>query len=261
MSDMLHPPFESVFAQALRDPAAPVPDRIFVEGNAKLERRFAVHRNNVIAGLIECLQSKFPAVEKLVGEEFFATMARAFVVREPPHTPVLSAYGDDFPAFIAAFAPARELVYLPDVARLEAARTRAYHAADAVPVDAAEFAALDWANRGADLGAVRLALHPSAEIVRSAHPIVTIWAMNCGERELRPIEDWRSEDALVVRSRLDVEVRLLLPGGACFLLALAAGRPLGEAVETAMTADPEFDLTPNLTGLIEASAVVEIILP
>ncbi len=220
-------------------------------------RRFAVHRNNVVAGLVKALQTRFPAVRKIVGEDFFAAMARIFVAQRPPRTPILAIYGDEFATFIAAFEPARELAYLADVARLEAARTRAYHAADAAPVERGEFAALD-PNA---VGRIRVALHPSIEIVRSSHPIVTIWAMNSGARELAPIDDWRAEDALVVRASLDVEVRALPPGGAAFLVALAGGRSLGEAAGAALADDPEFDLTRNLAGLIGSDLVTAIILP
>jgi len=125
-----------------------------------------------------------PVVEKIVGEEFFVAMARVFVTEQPPRSPVLATFGDSFPAFVAAFEPARELPYLADVAQLEAARTRAYHAADATPVDASRFSTLD-ANT---VGDVVVELLPSTEIVRSPHPIVTIWAMNAGERDLAPIE-------------------------------------------------------------------------
>ncbi len=74
--------------------------------------------------------------------------------------------------------------------------------------------------------------------------------MNSGALTLAPIEDWRGEDALVARPHLEVEVRLLLPGGAAFLHALAAGRPLGAAAERALAECPQFDLTGNLAGLI-----------
>ena len=75
--------------------------------------------------------SRFPVVEKIVGEEFFAAMARALRASIRRVRRCLSGYGDEFPAFVAAFEPAREFAYLADVARLEAARTRAFHAADA----------------------------------------------------------------------------------------------------------------------------------
>ena len=177
---MIPTPFETSFARALLDPQAPMPFGVGTENNATPVRRFAVHRNNVVAGLIGTLRARFPAVEKIVGEEFFAAMARVFVTATPPRTPVLTTYGDEFADFIAAFEPARELAYLADVARLEAARTRAYHAADAVPIDTNRFAALD-PDAVSD---IRVNLHPSAEIVRSRHPIVTIWAMNSSELEL-----------------------------------------------------------------------------
>jgi hypothetical protein len=238
--------FELSFAQALLDPKAPVPEGVMAPDGRSAARRFAVHRNNVVSGLVKALEGRFPAVVKIVGREFFAAMARAFVVERPPCSPLLARFGDTFADFIAAFEPAGELPYLPDVARLEAARTRAYHAADVTPVGAKELAALGIQVAGG----LRFALHPSLEIVRSEHPIVTIWEMNCGERALEPIEAWHPEDALIVRPYLDVEVRLLPPGGASFLRALAAGRTLGEAAEATLAECPQFDLTANLAGLV-----------
>jgi hypothetical protein len=250
-------PFETFFADAMLNADQPIPCGITAHNAAVPARRFAVYRNNVLAGLGKALKSRFPVVEKIVGEEFFATMALVFVREQPPRSPQLATYGDVFPAFIAAFEPARELPYLADVARLEAARTRSYHAADATPVGAGHFAAL---NTHA-VGGIRVGMHPSTEIVRSPYPIVTIWAMNSGEQELAPIENWRGEDALVSRPYLEVEVRALPPGGAAFLLALAAGWPLGEAAEAALADDPNFDLTGNLAGLIGSGLVRDIVVP
>src|ERR1700730_4864919 len=188
-------PLEASFADALLNADRPVPYGITAHNAAVPTRRFAVYRNNVVVGLGKALKSRFPVVEKIVGEEFFAAMAGVFVKEQPPRSPVLAIYGDEFPAFIAVFEPARGLPYLADVARLEATRTRSYHAADATPLGAEHFAAFD---RHA-VGAIRVDMHPSTGIVRSAYPIVTIWAMNSGEQELAPIDDWRGEDALVAR--------------------------------------------------------------
>lgn len=249
--------FQMSFADALLNADRPIPHGVITPNVASPARRFAVYRNNVVSGLVKALERRFPVVEKIVGDEFFAAMAGVFVTEQPPRSPLLAAYGDSFPAFVATFEPARELPYLADVARLEAARTRAYHAADATPVGADQFAALD----GEVAGDLRIAMHPSSEIVRSAFPIVTIWAMNSGEQELAPVEDWRREDALVARPYLDVQVRRLPPGGAAFLLALAAGRSIGEAAQAALADDTDFDLTCNLAGLIGSGLAREIIIP
>jgi Putative DNA-binding domain len=247
-------PFESSFAKALLDVEQPIPLGINAPGAAVPTRRFAVHRNNMVAGLVKVLRGRFPVVEKIVGDEFFGAMAHAFVVEHPPRSPLLASYGDDFAGFITGFAPACQLAYLADVARIEAARTRAYRAADVSPVDPGRFAALDAGT----VGAIRVEMHPSVEIIRSPHPIVTIWAMNSGERTLAPIEHWCREDALVARPYLDVEIRSLPPGGAAFLLALASGRPLGEAAQDAFADAPGFDLAANVTGLIGWGVVKRI---
>jgi hypothetical protein len=250
-------PFEASFADALLNADQPIPSGITAHNAAVPTRRFAVYRNNVVVGLGKALKSRFPVVEKIVGEEFFAAMARVFVLEQPPRSPLLATYGDEFAAFIAAFEPARELPYLADVARLEAARTRSYHAADAAPIDARQLATLDTC----DVGSIRIGMHPSIEIVRSPYPIVAIWAMNSGEQELAPIQNWRSEDALIARPYLEVEVRALPPGGAAFLLALAGGRILSDAAEAALADDPNFDLTGNIAGLIGSGLVRDIVLP
>jgi hypothetical protein len=246
---------QRAFAQALLDPTAPIPDGIASHDVPGATRRFAVHRNNVVSGLVKALAARFPAVEKIVGRDFFAAMAHAFVVERPPRSPLLANYGDEFPDFISPFAPARELPYLADVARIEAARSRAYHAADATPVGASQFAALDVSA----LRGLRFDLHPSFEIVCSQHPIVTIWAMNSGARALAPIEAWSAEDALIVRPYLDVEIRQLPPGGAMLLRTLADGRSLGEAIDSAQADCAEFDLTGNLAGLIGWGLVRRVI--
>ena len=237
--------FQSAFASALLDLEEPPPAGAGA-GAADRQRRFAVHRNNMVAGLVKALGARFPATVKIVGGEFFDAMARAFVLAHPPRSPRLACYGDAFPDFIDAFTPAREVVYVADVARIEAARTRAYHAADAAPVGADAFAAL----ASEVLSGIRVQLHPSVEIVRSPHPIVTIWAMNSGEQALAPIENWRGEDALVARPYLEVNVHVLPPGGAEFLHALAAGRTLGEAAQLALEARPQFNLTDNVAALM-----------
>src|ERR1700756_534387 len=101
-------PFEVSFAGALLDTEHPIPCGITAH-NAAPTRRFAVYRNNVVAGLVKALKSRFPVVKKIVGQEVFAAMARVFVAERPPRSPVLAIYGDEFAAFIAAFEPEREL--------------------------------------------------------------------------------------------------------------------------------------------------------
>lgn len=222
---------QSDFAAALRDPDLPVPPDLAPEG------RFAVYRNNVMSGLSTALAAGFPAVQAIVGADFFAAMAQAYIRAHPPRSPVLLQYGDSFGDFIAGFAPAASLPYLPDVARLEAAHTRVFHAADAAPLPATALAQID-AGR---LEQLRLTLHPASAVIRSAHPVATIWLMNTGALPLAEIADWRNEDTLLCRPALAVTLLRLAPGQASFIAALQQEACLAPAIAAAFADDSGFD--------------------
>lgn len=175
------------FAQALLDGSAPGPA---LRSNAG--GRFNVYRNTYRITLRNALRTTFPAVERLVGVEYFAALAAAFAEHHPPRSPIMACYGDAFPDFVEQFAPLAGFPYLADVARVEYARVQAYHAADAVGFDlageAAAMIALDHPVR----------LHPSVSIIASAHPVHSIWQAQVREDDLAQ-PDWRAETALVWR--------------------------------------------------------------
>jgi len=244
---------ERDFAEAVLDAEAAVPPGVTREAGGVPARRFGVYRNNVYASLIDLLAGRFPVVVRLVGEEFFRAMARVYVTREPPASPVLIRYGAGFPRFIASFAPASPVPYLADTAALEWAWHKAYHAADAAPLALGELAgATDRA------GDAVLSLHPSLSVVRSAYPIVSILEAHAPNGEATAIQLTRPEDALVARPRLEVEIRRLAPGGARFILALEEGRSMEDAANAASTETPDFDLTANLAGLFASSVITGI---
>lgn len=248
-------PFEStvdVFARALSDPARPVPPGTKGRAGRPDARRFAVYRNNVAVGLIGAIEARYPVTRRLVGDDFFRAMASAFVAEQKPRSPVLIHYGAGFPDFVERFEPAREVVYLADVGRLENAWVEAYHAAEA---PALAPAALGEIDRG-DFGAVRFSPHPAARLLRFSHPAASIWAAHQGTGEPRPPERWRAEDALVARPGADVMVRILPPGGYEFARALFAGATLAEAAEA--PALEGFDPGSHVVGLLEAGAIETI---
>jgi hypothetical protein len=172
---------------------------------------------------------------------------------------ILAFYGEAFPDFIAGFEPAASLPYLADVARLEMARVRAFHAADAEPVsEAAVTRALAQAERSGEL---RLALHPSVAVLGSAFAMVSLWAAHQGEGDLAAIDTDAGEHALVLRQGLEVLVLRLPPGAPEFLHALQRGRPLAEAAATALDAAAGFDLSAALALCLGHGAITAIDFP
>ncbi|MFO1298984.1 MAG: DNA-binding domain-containing protein [Burkholderiaceae bacterium] len=133
---------------------------------------FAVYRNTVVTGCIDALAANYPAVVRLVGDEWFRAAAAVHVRRAPPSHPCLFDYGDGFAEFLAAFAPAAGLPYLPDIARLDRLWTEAHLAADEPPLDASRVAAL----APGELARTVLAPHASARWAWfDRNPTWSIW--------------------------------------------------------------------------------------
>ncbi|MGY4304637.1 hypothetical protein ACVIJ6_001880 [Bradyrhizobium sp. USDA 4369] len=242
------------FAAALLSPQRPTPATVTAPRGKAAHRRFNVYRNNVMVSLIEALAATFPAVQRITGVDFFRAMARAHIRETPPTSPLLFAYGRDFPAFIARYEHAAAMPFLIDVARIERAWLDAYHAADAAPLDAAALAQIP-PERLAD---VRFSAHPATAIVCSDFAAVTIFAANRSDAPVPRIDGSVPEDGLITRPELDIVVRQLPPGGAAFAGRLIGGRTLGAAAEAAFDAAPDFDLATNLAGLLEAGAFTDI---
>ncbi|HTO80318.1 MAG TPA: DNA-binding domain-containing protein, partial [Methylocystis sp.] len=225
-------PFDFVdFAAALLDPALPPPCGL-------PESRFAIHRNNVVFGLIEALGARFPVCRRLLGAECFDATAALFARQEPPRCAVLHEYGEGFAEFLEAFPAFAEFDYLGDMARFEAAMGRAYHAADATPLAPAFLANL----KPEELSRSTLTLHPSLEIIASRRPVLSIWRAHQGDGppQIGSLEG--GEEALILRPDLDVETHLLPLGGRVFMTAILEERTLGEAIARALRSAADFDL-------------------
>lgn len=239
---------QAAFAVALGEPDQPVPDDIRrAEPGTAQTRRFDVYRNNVTVAAIDALRDIYPAVQKLVGDEFFRACARVYFEHAKPASPVMHRYGADFGAFLDDFPPAQSVPYLGDVARLEYVRLQAYHAADAAPIGLADLAALP----ADQIDKAVLIVHPSVGLVRSRYPAVSLWGASTGLVGSETVDMDCAEDALVVRLGYEVETLGLSPGGGAFLAAVMAGCTLGDAAAQAAKDSADFQLHRHLAGLFE----------
>lgn len=212
---------------------------------------FAVYRNTVMRGCIDALQANYPAVARLVGEEWFRAAAAIHVHEALPTDPTLLRYGAAFADFLARFEPAAELPYLPGVARLDRYWTEAHVAPTADALDPAAVAGLAPAT----LAATVLRPHPAARWAWFADaPIYTIWSRNRAAEPCDAQFDWQPEGALLVRPRDAVEWVALDAAGCAFLDVCAAGGTLAEAAQAALEVQGNADLARLMSTLLEAGA-------
>jgi hypothetical protein len=202
--------------------------------------RFEVYRRNVQAGLARALAARFPVVQALVGEAFFMAMAREFATHHPPASPVLIEFGHALPDFLRGFAPAASVPYLADVAALETARTDAWHAPELPMADPADL-------QGDDLAELRLMLQPSLRLVRSPHPVLSIWQRHA---DSGVAVAWAPQSVAVFRQGRGVVQEAVAPDMAAFLGGLLAGAAIGTAFHLAVGTGPDFDATAAFAWLL-----------
>jgi hypothetical protein len=207
-----------------------------------------VYRNNYRGNLHDALAGSYPVIEQLVGKEFFRQLTRAYVEQNVSRSGNLHNYGEQMSAFVATFLPAKQLVYLPDVAALEWACHCAYFAADAGTLDTDKLSRLEqehYAN-------LVLVSHPASHVVRSRYPIAAIWHAH----QPGAPGDFRIDlesgpcIALVIRNDDVVLVSEMAEADAEWLSSIRAGNTLGEATAGTVERYPDFDLQAGLASLV-----------
>lgn len=240
------------FHTALRQPQIDIPAGLVDEAGAPAGRRFNVYRNNVTTSLMDALGDGFPVIAKLLGEENFRNLAREYQAAHPPSSPLMIFFGEAFPQFLADFAPLAKIPYLSDVAKLEIALRKSYHAADATAMAPARLGALSEEQ----LLAARVKLAPSVRVVTSPWPIVGIWKLNSVEGAEKPVA--RAECALVTRPEFDPMPELITPADAACLLTLQKGQTLADALAAAQAQDENHDFGRLLGRLLAQNAIVDL---
>jgi hypothetical protein len=238
---------QDAFRAGLLDPETPAPIGLQNPDGAQATKRFDVYRNNVAVSLSDALETAFPVIRKLVGDNFFRAMAGVYLRKHPPKSPLMMFYGDAMPQFLRRFSPAQSLSYLPDIAKLELAMRHAYHAADSQSVDPQVLGAL----APDALLASRLRLAPAVHIVASDFPIHAIYLANTMPDAPKPV--MQPESVLITRAGFDPQIHLIDKAAANCISALIDGVPLGDTL-----ADDTLDLGATLALLLGQSAVTDI---
>ncbi len=243
---------QAEFTAAMRDARLDIPAGLIDAEHHPAGRRFSVYRNNVAVSLREALHTGFPIIAKLLGPQNMDGLAGIFLRAHPPKSPLMMHYGDEFPEFLANMQQLSHLGYLPDIARLELALRRSYHAKDVAPLAPEALAQLS----ADELMEAKFELAPAAMVLNSLWPIYDIWRINTQDDAPKPTNT--AQDVLIVRNGFDPVPHLLPVGGVAFFNALQRGECLSDANNAANKETPEFDLGATLTLMISGNALTKI---
>ena len=216
--------------------------------------RLAIYRSNVSANAVRALAATYPIVCKLVGNEFFDGLVRAYCREHPSVSGDLDQLGEKFADFVSVFPHTQSLPYLPDVARLEWLAHSAHYAADHAALDIGSLASI----REDDYPRLALTLHPAVAVFASPYPLFRIWEVHQDDYrgEISVDLDSGAEQVVVYRPQFRVAVAALSGGESAFLGTIMQGKLLGDALRQALATDAGFDLSASLARWIAENILV-----
>ncbi len=175
--------------------------------------RLDIYYNNTALGLTDVLATTYPVLQKIVGENYFRTLARFYIEKFSQITGNRHKYGEEFSSFLSAFEPAAAWPYLPDVAAIEWAYFQATIADDAVALD---FNGLT--NLISEQPNFIASLHPGAHYIELNFNALEIWQEHQKNRigiiELQKIQQtiliWRDQNDDVYLQNISESLKKLL---------------------------------------------------
>ena len=228
---------------------------MFEVGNLTQRKRLDIYRNNVFSNYRSALEAVYPAILSLVGADYFRQAAQRYIERYPSSSGDIHHYGRDFFELLASLPGAAELVYLPDVARLEWSIHAAFHAADHERLDLSRLQSV----AAEDYPRLRFVLNPAARLLRSDYPIRRIWQVNLpdyqGDQRVDLAEG--GEDLLVMRRNFVMEVEAIATADAAALTAFQRNEMLGQALDVALAIDADFDVGSFLQRYVLNETIAE----
>jgi len=132
--------------------------------------RLDIYANNTLLGLTDILADIYCVAKKIVGDDFFKTLARHYIQRHPQSRGNRNKFGDGMSDFLGTFAPAQKLPYLPDIAALEWAYFQSSISDDAPTIDFDELIA-----RISGTPDFCLSVHPSTHLLPQHFNALDIW--------------------------------------------------------------------------------------
>ncbi|TFW29589.1 MNIO family bufferin maturase [Massilia horti] len=246
---------QQAFGDALFDSRrnAGVLDRLTAgQGSARL----AIYRGNLSANWERALGEAYPVIHQLVGDEFFAGLARAYGKANPAQDPDLNRFGDRFAQFLAGFEHVAAFPYLPDMAQLEWSLHLAHYATDASGLDRSAFAHVSPAM----LEGARLKLRPGCRIHASRWAVVQLWLAHQPDGPAFPDQMQAESHALVLRTGWQASVVPLTRAAHAMLSKLAAGQAFGAALDAALALEEDFDIGEHLNRWLVLGVFIEIAL-
>jgi hypothetical protein len=190
--------------------------------------RLGIYRNAYQVRLIDALDSTYPILHALLGDEMFSALGEGFVAEHPSEFRSIRWYGSELAEFVSHHAPFDEQPIFSEIARLEWTLSEVFDAPDAKSLQRSDLAAIapeDWEG-------LRFKFHPSLRRLELAWNTVAVWQAMSRE-DNPPDPQWSEEPVpwLLWRQDLQNYFRSLAGAESAALTAALNGHSFGEICE------------------------------
>ena len=213
--------------------------------------RLGIYRGNLTSAWRRALASAYPLLRRVLGEQDFDALARAYGRAHPARDPDLNSFGAELVDVIGLDGGRP---WLADLARLEWAVHESWYAPDALlPAAGAPLSVLSTLDPQ-QFEASRAVLHPSLRLLEAAWATAAFWlAADAGGEP-----QWRPSHAAILRARWQVAVRETDAAEYAALARLANGDSFGAAFDAAFDLDEDAPIAAWLDGWLKSGVVTGI---
>ncbi|AZN35707.1 HvfC/BufC N-terminal domain-containing protein [Iodobacter ciconiae] len=189
------------------------------KGSIHREREIAIYADGYFLRLAEALQTNYPALFQILGDEDFYTLARAYLAAHPSSHPSIRWFGDQLAAFLKQEHPYAAVPIFAELAAFEWALRHTIDAADALLLTLENLQAIPSQN----WALLCFKLHPSLSILSLAWNAPKVWQAIMAE-QAPPAPKIHTQSYLIWRKPdLTVNWRSASPAEIHALALLASG--------------------------------------
>lgn len=228
------------FKKHLLNQESPIIQHI-VSDQLSSEFRLGIYADAYTARLIEVLQSDYPALQFLLGEEAFVELSLFFINQHPSTYTSLRWYGQHLPTLLGKVESYSTKPYLAELAMFEWTLVDAFNASDQPAISEQEVARIP-ADKWPVLS---FGFHPSVHSFQYQWNILPIWQAYKENGPYPAVEKLaQAQTCLVWRQELKTLFRTLAPDEAQMFAAARQGANFSELCEQLSTVMEDAEQVP-----------------
>ncbi|MBE8221145.1 MAG: DUF2063 domain-containing protein [Bdellovibrionales bacterium] len=204
-----------------------------------------IYQNNFFSTHIDSLKTSYSKTFEIIGKKTFEQTARDYIKAYPPKKESIQNYGHEFSNFLKHYKHTKNLLYLPDLAKLEFLLSLSYYSKNTECLNIVEFAK----EQKKDSLLTRLGLHVSCHLILSSYPLDKIIKLT--KIDTLKIQENKKFYFLIVRNNFTPQILAIKKESFAFLTEINNNKGIVYSTKKAIRINDSFNLQNELLFFLE----------